>query len=160
MQSGYIKLKKVNIKVIEILRAVKDSTRMLIEEKSLSLSEECEDEISVFADYDRLMQILINIIGNSIKYTEPNGNIWIKIKREKFSIVFSIKDTGIGIPKEDLPFIFEKFYRVDKSRQSEQGGTGLGLNISLVLIELHGGKIRATSEMGIGTEIIFEIPGY
>lgn len=160
MQSGYIKLKKENINVLDTLVSVINSTKVLIDEKNLNLSIECGEAISIFADKDRLIQILINIIGNSIKYTESYGKISIKVREEKFKVEFSIKDTGIGIPVEDLPLIFEKFYRVDKSRQSNQGGTGLGLNISLVLIELHGGKIRAVSEKGEGTEITFEIPNY
>lgn len=159
IQSGSIRLFRENLIVKTILDSVISSTRALVEKKSIELALECDNTITVYADSDKLKQILINIIDNAVKYTRYGGEIGINVSlRYKPSVTeFRIRDTGIGIPAEELPLIFEKFYRVDKSRSSP-GGTGLGLNITRSLIELHGGKIWVISELGAGTEIIFELP--
>lgn len=159
IQSGSIRLVREKLKVKDMLNFVINSTRAIMEEKSISLTLECDDTLMVCADSDKLKQILINIIDNAVKYTGYGGEICVNVSlRSKPSVTeFRIRDTGIGISAEELPLIFEKFYRVDKSR-SLPGGTGLGLNITKSLIELHGGKIWAVSEMGAGTEIIFELP--
>ncbi|MDR3543958.1 MAG: HAMP domain-containing sensor histidine kinase [Desulfosporosinus sp.] len=157
IQSGSLKLFKEKLLVKEILDPVISSTRAFMEEKSISFTLECDNSLMVSADSDKLKQILINIIDNAVKYTGYGGKISIKVKSEQSVTEFRIKDTGIGISAEELPLIFEKFFRIDKSRSSP-GGTGLGLNIAKSLIELHDGKIWAMSELGAGTEIIFELP--
>lgn len=159
IQSGNLKLLKEKLKVKDILNFVLNSTRTIMEEKSISISVKCDNTLMVYADGDKLRQILINIIDNAVKYTGQGGEICINVtSRPKHSVTeFRIRDTGIGISVEELPLIFEKFYRVDKSR-SLPGGTGLGLNITKSLIELHGGEIGVTSKLGTGTEIIFELP--
>ena len=157
IQSGSIKLFRENLIVKDILNNVLSGTKAFMEEKSISLALEYDNTITVYADSDKLKQILINIIDNAVKYTEYGGGIWISVKCRSSIREFRIRDTGIGISAEELPFIFEKFYRVDKSRSSP-GGTGLGLNIAQSLIELHGGNIWVESELGAGTEIIFEFP--
>lgn len=120
------------------------------------------------ADKERIEQVLTNIIGNAIKYT-PDGGI-IKVKAENFKgkkkehlkpesfIRISVSDNGIGIPKEDLPRLFERFYRVDKSRTSDMGGTGLGLSIAKEIIEAHNGNIYVESTENIGTTVVIELP--
>lgn len=156
IQSGSIKLFRENLNVKEIVDSVLSSTKAFKEEKSISLVLECDTTLTVYTDPDKLKQILINILDNAVKYTEHGGEIWISVTCKSSVTEFRIRDTGIGISQEELPFIFEKFYRVDKSRSSP-GGTGLGLNIAKSLIELHEGKIWATSKLGAGTEIIFEL---
>jgi len=157
IQSGSLKLFRETLIVKDILDPVISSTRAFMEEKSISFALECDDTITVYADRDKLKQILINILDNAVKYTSYGGEIGIRVNDKSSSREFRIRDTGIGISAEELPLIFEKFYRVDKSRSSPSG-TGLGLNIAKSLIELHEGKIWAVSEMGTGTEIIFELP--
>lgn len=157
IQSGSIKLFKEELCVRDIIDVVMNSAAVLAKEKNISVSADCDKAIYINADSDKLKQILVNIIGNAIKYTREGGVVHIRAREKGGKVEFSVKDTGIGIPEEELPFIFEKFYRVDKSRQSHQGGTGLGLNIVKGLVELHGGKIWATSQLGSGTEIIFEL---
>ena len=112
----------------------------------------------LFMDRDRLEQILINIISNSIKYTPENGQIDVFTRAIYGNIYIKIKDTGIGIPKKDLERIFERFYRVDKARSREEGGTGLGLAISKEMITAFGGDIYIESEPNIGTEVCIVIP--
>lgn len=158
IQSGSLNLSKKVMSVAEVVRSVMDSINILLEEKSITPIVECDADLQVYADEDRLRQILINIAGNSVKYSNRGGSISIKVVDVPLGIRFAVKDTGIGVSADELPFIFEKFYQVDKSRQSPHGGTGLGLNIVKSLIEMHGGRIWAESEIGIGTEIFFELP--
>jgi signal transduction histidine kinase len=158
IQSGSLKLNKELLNVQSIINSVIVSTSILLKEKSFQLSVDCDASFSVCADKDKLKQILINIVSNAVKYSKEGGIISIKVAESQSVIRFVVKDTGVGIPKDELPFIFEKFYRVDKSRQASQGGTGLGLNIVKSLVELHGGKVWISSDVGIGTEIFFELP--
>lgn len=158
IQAGNIQLHRKTQNIKDILESVSESMKTLLEQKSMTLSVQCEPGLSLSADRDKLKQILINILDNAVKYTPPKGRISLEATREQNSIIFRIRDTGIGISPEDLPSIFEKFYRVDKSRQSLNGGSGLGLNIAQSLVELHGGKIQAVSYPEKGTEISFSIP--
>ncbi|MEI6379830.1 MAG: HAMP domain-containing sensor histidine kinase [Cyanobacteriota bacterium ELA615] len=111
----------------------------------------------VLGDLDRIEQILINLIGNAIRYTNE-GKIQIKLQKDSKWIWISIIDSGIGISNEDLPHIFERFWRVDKSRSSGFGGTGIGLAIVKRLIELHNGRIIVESELGKGSTFSFCLP--
>ena len=98
------------------------------------------------------------IISNAIKYTGSDGKIYVTSGKMYDSVYIKIKDNGIGIPKEDLPHIFERFYRVDKARSREKGGTGLGLAISHDIIAAHGGSIKINSIYGAGTEVVIILP--
>lgn len=120
------------------------------------------------ADKERIEQVLTNIIGNAIKYTPEGGHIKVEAKSCKLKkkdhldpepfIRVTVTDNGIGIPKEDLPRLFERFYRVDKSRTSDMGGTGLGLSIAKEIVEAHSGNIYVESEENKGTKVIIELP--
>lgn len=117
-------------------------------------------DMNVFFDRDGLEQILLNIVGNAVKYTPESGNVWINARRENNKIVISIKDDGIGIPKEDQHRIFDRFYRVDKARTRQMGGTGLGLSIAKQIADAHGSKLVVESEVNEGTEIKVIIPEF
>lgn len=101
-----------------------------------------------------LIELLDNLIQNAIRYNVPGGKIVVAISKEETGVVLSVKDTGIGIPEADINRVFERFYRVDKSRSRETGGTGLGLAIVKHIVDLHGGKIEIKSKLSEGTEII------
>ncbi len=120
------------------------------------------EKIIIYADKDKIIQIIINILSNSIKYSKKSINIDINITKVKKNnneyINIAFKDNGIGISKENLPYIFERFYMVDKSRNSSLGGSGIGLTICKAIIEAHNGNIKINSELDIGTEIIIELP--
>lgn len=105
----------------------------------------------VVADEDLLGQVLINLLDNAIKYTPPKGKIIIRCRRRGSRVITTITDTGMGIPHESLPRVFERFYRVDKARSRDQGGTGLGLAIVKHIVESHGGEVFVDSEIGKGT---------
>ncbi|WP_128894706.1 two-component system histidine kinase PnpS [Longirhabdus pacifica] len=135
------------------------------EEEKISLTMNVDEEIYVEADEDRLQQIVLNVLSNAINYTLEEGSVHVSVtfiqkntKSEEDAIEIKIQDTGIGIPKKDLPRIFERFYRVDKARSRSSGGTGLGLSIVKHLIELHHGTISVESKVGIGSTFIIELP--
>ncbi len=103
-------------------------------------------------------QVIINIISNAIKYTPDEGTVDIQvIKRDELAII-QVKDSGIGIPTEDVVHIFDRFYRVDKARTRNMGGTGLGLSIAKEIVNGHDGNIKIESEFGKGTVVIISIP--
>lgn len=107
---------------------------------------------------NHLEQVLIIVFDNAIKYSDRIYKVDIRLKQEKGRLVLTVKDYGIGIPKEDLPQIFHRFYRVDKARSRAKGGNGLGLAIAKQLTEGYSGTIEAASEVGKGTEIRFTFP--
>lgn len=112
----------------------------------------------VYADYDGIERVIINIISNSVKYTKEGGKVDVYVGFVHNDAYVKIKDTGIGIPKEDLDRIYDRFYRVDKARARKSGGTGLGLSIAKEIIEKNGGSISINSVLGKGTEVVLKIP--
>ncbi|OIP28611.1 MAG: hypothetical protein AUK23_12675 [Deltaproteobacteria bacterium CG2_30_43_15] len=112
----------------------------------------------VLADEERMETVMENLLDNAVKYTPNNGEITVSAFEKDDGVQVEVADTGIGIPTNSLPRIFERFYRVDKARSRELGGTGLGLSIVKHIIETHGGKVRAESEVGKGSRFIFNLP--
>lgn len=106
----------------------------------------------VYADKDKLSQVIVNLISNGLKYTDRGGTVEVSVKDRGTIVDISVRDTGIGIPQEDLPFIFERFYRADKSRNRMTGGSGIGLTIVKAVIEAHKGQVSVRSEFNKGTE--------
>ncbi|MGE5484043.1 MAG: ATP-binding protein [Ignavibacteriales bacterium] len=112
----------------------------------------------VMADSDRMQQVAVNILANAIEFTRPGGRVTVDVRRTGGGVTAVFRDNGIGIPPEDLPRIFERFYRVDKARSRELGGTGLGLSIAREIVLAHGGDIQIRSQMGRGTEVELTVP--
>ena len=110
------------------------------------------------ADRERIEQVVVNIVSNAVKYTPNGGTITLEGFRDGSNVVFRVTDTGTGIPKEDLPRIFERFYRVDKARSREKGGTGLGLAIASEIVRLHNGTISLDSTVDVGTTVTITLP--
>ena len=117
-----------------------------------------EESIGVEIDEDKITQVLDNIISNALKYSPEGGQITFKLQVIGPNIEVSVRDEGMGIPKENVSRIFERFYRVDKARSRKMGGTGLGLAIAKEMIEAHKGQIWASSEEGKGTTVFFTLP--
>jgi two-component system phosphate regulon sensor histidine kinase PhoR len=99
-----------------------------------------------------------NLIDNAIRYSKPGGRVDVTLRARDGEVVLGVQDTGLGIPKRDLPRIFERFYRVDRARSRETGGTGLGLSIVRHVVENHGGRISVDSELGRGTRVEVRLP--
>jgi len=111
------------------------------------------------ADAGRLIQILVNLLNNAVKYTEPGGQIWLEVQRVESQIVIRIRDTGVGIPQELLPHVFELFTQGEWTVEYSQGGMGIGLALVRRLVELHGGTITASSPgLGMGSEFVVTLP--
>jgi two-component system, OmpR family, phosphate regulon sensor histidine kinase PhoR len=106
----------------------------------------------------RLYQVLVNLLDNAVKFNRPDGEVSIQVRAIDGKVRIAISDTGIGIPSEDLPRIFERFYRVDKARSRAMGGTGLGLSIVRHVVEQMHGSIDVTSQLGEGSEFTVIIP--
>ena len=141
--------------------AKKCTEKFEIEVRKRNQSLECfvtADVPPVQADKDGIERVIINIISNSVKYTPNGGKINVYIGYVHNDAYVKIKDTGIGIPKDDLDKVFERFYRVDKARSRKLGGTGLGLSIAKEIIEQNNGNINVSSKVGQGTEVVIRIP--
>lgn len=153
---------KMHLEEIHIGPLIEDTATFLLttaERKNISISTRVADPLStVYADEDRIQQVLMNLIDNAIKYTSQGGSIVISAGETNGFVTVSIKDTGVGIPLQDQERIFERFYRVDKDRSSGKGGRGLGLAIAKHIIDGHGGIIGAKSEVNKGSDFYFSLP--
>lgn len=147
---------KFNLKTL--IDSVSINFETPIKMKQLEFKNQVSENIEVYADYDWLEQVFVNLIDNAVKYSKQTGNVQVDAEEQGDILVIKVTDTGIGIPYQDLPRIFERFYRVDKSRSRSLGGTGLGLAIVKHIIESHGGNVSAQSSLGEGTVIIITIP--
>lgn len=138
----------INIK--ELLTNVTNVVSPLAEEKGLSFKAELESA-SIEVDPMRMRQAILNLLGNAVRYTETGGQVTLNCFKQADSIVIEVSDTGIGIAKEKLDHIFDRFYRADEARSSDSGGIGLGLSISKAIVEANSGKISVDSELGVGS---------
>ncbi|MFD1886265.1 two-component system histidine kinase PnpS [Paenibacillus wenxiniae] len=132
-------------------------------QKNITLDMQVPEELFMEADEDRLRQIFVNLISNAINYTQDGGQVRLNVheivsEQGEERIIFDVTDTGMGIPRKDLPRIFERFYRVDKARSRSSGGTGLGLSIVKHLVELHHGAVTVESEVNIGSTFTVNLP--
>jgi signal transduction histidine kinase len=119
-----------------------------------------ESAALALVDAHRIGQVVRNLLSNAINFTPEGGEIAVSVKCTKDEVVVSVADTGPGIPQEELPYIFERFYRVDKSRSRATGGSGLGLTIARRLVEAHGGQLEVESELGKGSVFTVKLPAY
>jgi signal transduction histidine kinase len=150
-----IKLNKEFFSVESFLANIVCFFQLDLERKHLTLSVACPTDLQVHADKVRVHQILVNIVSNAVKYSPEHGIIHIRACPKSQKIEFCVEDNGCGISEEDLPFIFERFYRADKSRTRNTGGSGIGLAITKALVEAHGGRIHAQSAINQGTSLTF-----
>jgi two-component system phosphate regulon sensor histidine kinase PhoR len=157
IESGRFTLDLKPVAPSDLLVAASQRMALQAERANLSLRVECSDGLArVNIDLQRLEQVLVNLIHNAVKFTRPGGEIVLLADESNGQVKFAVRDTGIGIPEEDISRIFERFYRVDKSRTGS--GTGLGLSIAKHIVEAHGGKIWAESMERRGSTFYFTIP--
>lgn len=160
VEAGGLALDRKPIPVHRLVEAAVTRLVLQFEEKGVALDVDVSPDLpSVRADEDRIGQVLLNLVGNALQFTPPGGRVRIRAQREGDMVRVAIEDTGIGIPVEHLPHLFERFYRVDKSRSRVGGGSGIGLTIAKHLVDAHGGTVRAESEgPGQGSVFSFTLP--
>lgn len=127
-------------------------------DKAVTIDSKIKDQVMVWGDQDLIKQLLIIFLDNAIQYTNPNGRIYVMVTEEEKQAVIQIKDTGIGIPMEKIPYIFDRFYRTESARKQSPDGTGLGLSIAKWIIDEHQGRIVVNSKLEEGTEFIIYLP--
>ena len=159
-EEGHLDLEMEPLDVIEIMNAVIVKVEFMAHAKGLTIEKDFDKSVQpIIGDRQRMEQIFINLLENAIRYTE-SGKILVKVQNgNDGQVKVAMADTGIGIPEDELPLIFERFHRVEKSRSKDHGGTGLGLSIVKKLVELQGGTIRVSSKLREGTtfEITFPV---
>ncbi len=159
IESGDMVMQFENFDIQELTKEVFEQLEEKAQRRNISLTllDLNEEGIFVNADYSKLMQVMTNLVNNAIKYGIEDGKVEIEFVKEENFINVAVKDNGHGISKEHLKRIFERFYRVEKSRSRQQGGTGLGLAIVKHILQKHNAEIQVNSEVGKGTEFSFKL---
>ena len=159
IESGKLIYSKEQIMINETVEEINLMVGPLIKQKNLNYQTEVESALPpIVGNKDWFKQMIINLIDNAIKYTPEEGLIKLLVYKRYKNLFIVVKDTGIGIPKGDIPRLFERFYRVDKARSRKIGGTGLGLAIVKHIVLAFFSDIRVSSEVGKGTEFVLKIP--
>lgn len=155
--AGHPDLQRRSLDLAEVAHESVELLRPLANERQITLNSEMLP-MPVVGDRDRLGQVVTNLLANAIRYNQEGGRVDVRVERVNGHAVFSVTDNGIGIPAEELPHIFDRFYRVDKARTRAEGGSGLGLAICHSVVEAHGGQITARSEPQQGTTLEVRLP--
>ena len=159
IESGQYQWRRVKISLKEMIDKAASMVRPVAARKRQGLSFAVPEDLGpLIGDPDKLTQVLINLLDNAIKYTLEGGQITVNASQTQDELKIIVSDTGIGIPRKDLPRIFERFYRVDEARSRELGGTGLGLSIVKHIIEAHGGSVSVESKLGKGSRFVLTLP--
>ena len=160
MESGHMRLYKEHVPIVHVLERMTQKFMQVAKEKHIQLQfiSELPDDTVISLDEDRIEQVLTNLIDNAIRHTPEEGEVTVSLTTELSYAKISVSDTGFGISKDDLPYVFERFYKVDKARTRAKGGTGLGLAITRNIVEAHEGKIKVESVEKEGTSFTFYLP--
>lgn len=158
VDSHNIRMTRESMSLAAIVKETEHRLQPIVEKRGQTMQLSLSDPCDMYADKGKLTQVVYNLMENAVKYTQEGGTVKVTLQRVGRDAKLVVSDNGPGIPKENLPYIFDRFYRVDKARSRETGGTGLGLSIVHQLVILHSGTIRAESEPGSGTSFIVELP--
>jgi len=158
MEAGHITLNLEKVELRPYIERVIRKFQGLAKEKGVDLSAEFHSEAEVVIDPDRIEQVLTNLIDNALRHTDEHGAVKVMVERSGETVVIHVQDSGSGIPEDDLPFVFERFYKADKARTRGRSGTGLGLAIAKNIVEAHKGTITVHSKLGEGTTFTFTLP--
>ena len=158
IDSHKLRLRREMMLLADTVRESVSRLTPLAKKRGQTIKTEIADNCEMFADPGKLAQVCYNIIENAIKYTPDGGAITVTLRRMGRDAVLEISDTGVGIPEEDLPHVFDRFYRVDKARSRDTGGTGLGLSIVQQIVRLHAGSVTVSSQPGKGTTFTVQLP--
>jgi signal transduction histidine kinase len=156
--AGSLELNARPVDFRALVSDVHDDLSRIAEASGITSEVSLDGPVTVQGDEGRLRQLLLILLDNALKYTDPGGRVDIALARDDNRARLVVSDTGIGIPAEDLPHIFERFYRVDRAREHESGGTGLGLSIAQWIVQAHHGNIKVDSDVGRGTRFQIDIP--
>lgn len=157
-EAGQLNLDKKTVSLEDVISESLGSISSDAEEKDLQIEADIENSLLVCVDPARIGEVLRNLLTNAVRYSEEGGKIKIRARKEGGEVVLSVSDSGEGIPDEDIPYVFDRFYRVDKSRSRSTGGSGLGLTIAREIVEAHEGEIWVESEEGRGSTFTFSLP--
>ncbi|PIH04549.1 PAS domain-containing sensor histidine kinase [Clostridium combesii] len=159
LDSGYLKLNLVNYNIVNLIEEITLSVTSYAESKGINIIFDTNVEEKIIAvDTDKIERIILNLLSNSIKFTNPGGNIFVNVKDCGENVYIHVKDTGVGIPSDKLESIFERFFQVDKTLKKNKEGTGIGLHLVKSFVEMHKGTVHIKSELGQGTEFIIKLP--
>lgn len=158
LESDKIHLSKTNVDLSGLLSDMLENFQPVFAEKNIEVISSIQPGITLEGDNDRLRQIFVNILSNANKYTPERGKVTVKLATDPQRIIAEITDTGRGISPQDLPHIFERFYRGDLSRSRKSGGAGIGLTIAKAMVEAHQGRLEVESELGTGTTVRILLP--
>jgi heavy metal sensor kinase len=158
LDAGEAQMEYVNFDLAELAATTTEQMRLLADDKNVSLVCETNGAVEVEGDRARLKQVVVNLLDNAIKYTREGGEARVSVRNENAHALLEVTDTGIGIPAEALPHLFERFYRVDKARSRQMGGVGLGLAIAKSIVMAHSGQITVESDEGRGSRFRVELP--
>ena len=159
LESGEVPLRREEVVLAPLVSLVMSEIEVASADRDVDVRSDVPDDLPpIEADPERVHQVIFNLVDNAVRFTPEGGEVRIEAHRHDGSVEVSVADTGVGIPSEALPRLFERFYRVDPARAREDGGTGIGLAIARSVVEAHGGTIRAESEPGHGSTFTFDLP--
>lgn len=160
MEAGYIELNKIPVRIIPLVERIIKKFSVVGKEKQIQVMAETGvgPADTFLLDTDRMEQVFTNLIDNAMRHTKAGGQVILSVSLKDQGLYVDVRDTGSGIPKEDLPFVFERFYKADKARTRGRAGTGLGLSIVKNIVQAHGGQISVHSKLGEGTTFSIHIP--
>jgi signal transduction histidine kinase len=159
LESGELPLQREDVPLAPLVTQVLSEIDVARSDSGVAVESELPEDLpAVDADRERVHQVLYNLLDNAVRFTPSGGAVTVSAQRHNGSVEVQVADTGMGIPSEHLPRLFERFYRADPARSREDGGTGIGLAIARSVVEAHGGHIRAESELGKGSVFTFDLP--
>lgn len=158
LDAGEAQEEWVRLDMAALAGATSDQMLLLAEDKNIKVAHETNTPVFVMGDRARLKQVVVNLLDNAVKYTPPGGSVHLKVYAGPGQGILEITDTGVGIPSEALPLVFERFFRVDRDRSSAEGGAGLGLAIVKSICVAHGGRVDVESAVGFGSRFVVTLP--
>jgi heavy metal sensor kinase len=158
LDAGEAQAERVRFDLANLAKTTAEQMSLLAEDKNISINYDASQSVPVEGDSARLKQVVVNLLDNAIKYTPQNGRIQLRVHTDKGHAVLEVEDNGVGIPREALPHVFERFYRVDQSRSGDSEGAGLGLSIAKSICSAHGAEIEATSVPSVGSCFRIKLP--
>ncbi|MCL1788577.1 MAG: ATP-binding protein, partial [Defluviitaleaceae bacterium] len=151
-----VSIEPVPLVLADVIQEVHETMSAALTEKAITF--ETKGNATIMADPEYLYELVKNLVENAVKYNHPGGKVTVTVESKKKRTLLTVSDNGIGISSQDQARIFERFYRVDKSRAVSRGGTGLGLSIVKHICALHGWKLSLKSKLGVGTDVVVEFP--